>query len=95
VVVPLVRLAALDPFFSVRSKDFQHLRHAVVGPAARVEQALSLLDAEVVDAAVLDVNLNGQKSYPVTLSPCRRRLLSDVCLCLFDRRSPGQSDGRL
>ena len=38
---------------------------AVVGPAARVAQALAMIDAEAIDAAVLDVNLNGQKSYPV------------------------------
>ena len=38
---------------------------AVVGPAARVAQALALIDAEMVDAAVLDVNLNGQTSYAV------------------------------
>jgi len=36
---------------------------AVVGPAAHVNQALAMLDAEAIDAAVL--NLNGQKSYPV------------------------------
>jgi DNA-binding NtrC family response regulator len=38
---------------------------AVVGPAARVNQALALIDAEAIDVAVLDVNLNGQKSYPI------------------------------
>ncbi len=38
---------------------------AIVGPAARVDQALAIIDAENVDAAVLDVNLNGAKSYPV------------------------------
>src|ERR1700724_4506566 len=38
---------------------------AVVGPAARVNQALAMLDAEAIDAAVLDVNLDGQMSYPV------------------------------
>jgi CheY-like chemotaxis protein len=38
---------------------------AVVGPAAGVNQALAMLDAEAFDAAVLDVNLKGQKSYPV------------------------------
>ena len=37
----------------------------VVGPAARVEQALAMVDAETIDFAVLDVNLNGQKSFPV------------------------------
>jgi CheY-like chemotaxis protein len=38
---------------------------AIVGPAARVNQALAMIDAEAVDVAVLDVNLNGQMSYPV------------------------------
>ena len=37
----------------------------VVGPAARVNQALAMIEAEAVDAAVLDINLNGEKSYPV------------------------------
>jgi CheY-like chemotaxis protein len=41
------------------------LECAVVGPVARVNEALALIDAEMVDAAVLDVNLDGQKSYPV------------------------------
>jgi CheY-like chemotaxis protein len=50
------------------------LDYAVVGPAARVDQALALLDAEVVDAAVLDVNLNGQKSYPVAAALAARRV---------------------
>jgi len=38
---------------------------AVIGPAAHVNQALAMLDAEAIGAAVLDINLNGQKSYPV------------------------------
>ena len=38
---------------------------AVIGPAARVGQALAMVEAEAIDAAVLDVNLNGEKSYPV------------------------------
>lgn len=37
----------------------------VVGPAARVKQALAIIETEVFDAAVLDINLNGEKSYPV------------------------------
>jgi CheY-like chemotaxis protein len=36
-----------------------------VGPAARVNQGLELVAAGCIDAAVLDVNLNGQKSYPI------------------------------
>jgi CheY-like chemotaxis protein len=38
---------------------------AVVGPASSVNQALAMIDAEAIDAAVLDVNLNGQMSYPI------------------------------
>jgi CheY-like chemotaxis protein len=37
----------------------------VVGPASTVNQALAMIDAEAIDAAVLDVNLNGQMSYPI------------------------------
>jgi CheY-like chemotaxis protein len=37
----------------------------VVGPAARVDQALAIIDAEALDAVLLDLNLNGQMSYPV------------------------------
>jgi PAS domain S-box-containing protein len=37
----------------------------VVGPAARVNQALVLVEGQPLDAAVLDVNLNGEKCYPV------------------------------
>jgi DNA-binding NtrC family response regulator len=38
---------------------------AVVGPAASVKQALAMVGAEAIDAAVLDVNLDGEMSYPV------------------------------
>jgi CheY-like chemotaxis protein len=38
---------------------------AVVGPASSVNQALAMIDTEAIDVAVLDVNLNGQLSYPV------------------------------
>lgn len=37
----------------------------VVGTAARLDKALSLARSGKFDAAVLDVNLNGEKSYPV------------------------------
>ena len=41
------------------------LGYEAVGPAARVGQALEMIGAEAIDAAVLDVNLHGQLSYPV------------------------------
>ena len=37
----------------------------MVGPAFRVSQALELVDTEVFDAAVVDINLGGTKSFPV------------------------------
>jgi len=38
---------------------------AVIGPAGSVKQALAMIDAEAIDVAVLDVNLNGEMSYPI------------------------------
>jgi CheY-like chemotaxis protein len=37
----------------------------VVGPAARVDQALAMVESELIDLAILDINLNGQKSFPI------------------------------
>lgn len=37
----------------------------VVGPAARVDEALSLAGSEDIDAALLDLNLGGARSLPV------------------------------
>jgi DNA-binding response OmpR family regulator len=37
----------------------------VVGPASTLEQALVFADDPALDAAILDVNLNGQQSHPV------------------------------
>ena len=38
---------------------------AVMGPAPTADRALALIDQELPDAAVLDVNLNGQTAMPV------------------------------
>ncbi|MDZ4789883.1 MAG: response regulator [Hyphomicrobiales bacterium] len=43
-----------------------------VAAAATVKQALALIDAQVFDAAMLDVNLNGDKSFPVADELARR-----------------------
>jgi CheY-like chemotaxis protein len=37
----------------------------VVGPAMNVRQAMELAKAAAIDAAVLDVNLSGESSFPV------------------------------
>jgi DNA-binding NtrC family response regulator len=38
---------------------------SVIGPAPNVDRALALLDQQRPDAAILDVNLNGQAAMPV------------------------------
>ena len=37
----------------------------VIGPAATVEQALREIDGVALDGAVLDVNLAGERSFPI------------------------------
>jgi DNA-binding response OmpR family regulator len=39
--------------------------HEVVGPVARMDGAMAMAQRETLDAAILDVNLNGQEVYPV------------------------------
>ena len=46
----------------------------VVGPAARVGQALKLLNEQPVDAAVLELNIAGELVYPVADELTKRGL---------------------
>lgn len=41
------------------------LGHEVVGTAAHLDAAVRLAETAELDVAMLDLNLNGQKSYPV------------------------------
>jgi CheY-like chemotaxis protein len=41
------------------------LGHSVVGPVARLKKALEIAQREAIDLAVLDVNINGEESYPI------------------------------
>lgn len=45
--------------------DLEDSGHTVVGPAARVSQALTLIETEAIDIALLDVDLNGEQSFPI------------------------------
>lgn len=48
------------------SDTLDQLGHVVVGPMRTVESALATIDNEVVDLALLDVNLGyGETSYPI------------------------------
>jgi CheY-like chemotaxis protein len=46
----------------------------VVGPAANLDQALSLAQSEQIDAAVLDVNLDGRPVFPAAEVLADRRV---------------------
>ena len=41
------------------------LGHQVAGPVARLEKGLEVIEREVIDLAVLDVNINGREVYPI------------------------------
>jgi len=43
----------------------EEARYEVIGPAASVRQALSLLQGHTPSAGVLDINLKGEFSFPV------------------------------
>jgi DNA-binding response OmpR family regulator len=41
------------------------LGHQIVGPASRVAAALDLAETEILDLALLDINVAGEQVYPV------------------------------
>ena len=41
------------------------LGHAVIGPISRLDKAMDVARQEAIDAAILDINLNGSEIYPV------------------------------
>jgi DNA-binding response OmpR family regulator len=50
---------------SYSAKVLENEGARIVGPAASVEKALALLGSETPDAAILDVNLNGETTLAV------------------------------
>lgn len=44
----------------------------VVGRAVRVNQALAMIAAEAIDVALLDINLHGEKCFPVAEALAKR-----------------------
>ena len=44
---------------------FQNLGWTMVGPATRVAKAMAMVDTERFDAVLLDVNLDGEMSWPI------------------------------
>lgn len=55
------------------SDTLDELGHVVVGPARTHEGAVTMIESEAIDLALLDVNLgNGETSYPVAELLSRR-----------------------
>ena len=48
------------------------LGHKVAGPVGRLDQAVKMAEREVLDFAVLDVNINGGTAYPVAAALAAR-----------------------
>jgi CheY-like chemotaxis protein len=44
----------------------------VLGPAPGIDQAILMIDAQSVDLALLDINLDGEKVYPVADALAKR-----------------------
>jgi CheY-like chemotaxis protein len=65
-----------DEYF--QAADLQNILESedirVSGPASRVSDALGILGQEQVDAAILDVNVAGEKCYPVADWLVQRRI---------------------
>jgi len=53
--------------FIALQTTFQKLGWTLIGPATRVADALLIASTETFDAAVLDINLDGEMSWPVAL----------------------------
>lgn len=65
-----------DEFFvsKVLAMDLRQAGYDVVGPYATVADAMSAVQSETFDGAILDINLKGQLVYPVAEELVRRRL---------------------
>lgn len=50
----------------------QELGFEVVGPVGRLQRALAMAAETPIDAAILDLNLNGEHTYPVAEALTRR-----------------------
>jgi DNA-binding response OmpR family regulator len=75
--VPHVKVLVVEDEFVIAvtlEAALQRGGYEVVGPAANVRQALRRLEAERPEAAVLDVNLDGETVYPVADALAARRL---------------------
>jgi DNA-binding response OmpR family regulator len=64
----------------------------IVGPAMRLDHALQLAETAAIDAAVLDINLGGERSDPVADILERRRVPTLFVTGYGQAGRPGRSD---
>lgn len=69
-------LVVEDEFFLAddMARALAELGAVVVGPVADVEEALGLLGASEVGGAVLDINLRGERVYPLAIALAERKI---------------------
>jgi CheY-like chemotaxis protein len=48
--------------------------HAIVGPMARIDQAVEAARSKAIDLAILDVNVGGEEVYPVAEALAAREI---------------------
>lgn len=55
-----------EPIVAMSVEDMlEELGIDIVGPAGTIDDALALVEHEVIDAGLLDVNIHGERSYSV------------------------------
>jgi len=63
---PRILVVEDEPLVAMLLEDMLlELGYAVVRPASTLQEGLALAQREAIDAAILDVNLNGVRSFPI------------------------------
>jgi DNA-binding response OmpR family regulator len=70
------------------------LGYAAIGPATDVHEVMEILSHENVDAVVLDINLNGQMSYPIADELAMRGIPFIFSTGYEPQRLPAKHEGR-
>jgi DNA-binding response OmpR family regulator len=56
------------------SECLEEAGHQVVGPVSSVQKALPYISGNLLDAALLDIRLNGEDSYPLAEALAERHI---------------------
>ncbi len=72
-----IRVLVVEDMFLIADLIVETLREhgcSIVGPAARLEQGLALVDGKTLDGALLDVNLAGERCFPIADALAQRHI---------------------